>query len=557
MPLATTLRPETLPGLTAPSQRGFSSRPIGKVAVGLGYVTPNQVEDAVAEARATGRLTGRVLLERGALTPGQHSRVVAERFGLDHLNLRVFRVDPDVAGLVDTEALRRFGAVPVARLSPAQLLVAVSEPSNVVALDDLALLTGKAIVPAIATQEEIDTLLDGFAQGAGSATGRGQDVVEVVQDLLEQAVERGATDLHLTPEAGALVGRLRVDGVLSGFTTFPEALAPGIVSRLKAMAELELTERRRPQQGRAVVVVGRRPVDVRVVTLPLVTGEGVVVRILDRPERVVVLDDLGLSRIERRVLDQAGAQGHGAILVTGPRDVGKTATLHALLAAQAVPERAACTLEDPVERRIDGARQMAVHAQAGVTWSSGLEALLATDPDVLLVGELGEPGVAGLAIASALGSRLVLAGMQTDDAPSAVTRLAEMGVAPYLIAGAVRCVVAQRLVRALCPACRRPVRHEPAALQAAGFEEAIEAVQGYEAVGCAECHDGHRGRIAICEVLELTEELRELVLAGARTARLARVAETAGMRRLHDIALERVSAGATSLAEVMRVLPPR
>ena len=544
-------------GLTPPTQRGFSHRLIGDVAVSLGYATAEQVEEAVAESQATGRLTGRVLLDRRVLSPGQLSRVIAERFGLDHLNLSSFEIDRSAAKLVSVEALRRFGAIPVARTSPSTLLVAVSEPSNVLAIDDLGLLTGMAITPAIAMQEEIDNLLDELAADAGAPIRRAPDIVEVVQGMVEQAVARGATDLHLTPEGGELVGRLRVDGVLTRFTTFPGELAAGVLSRLKVLADLELTDRRKPQQGRTVVVVDGRPLDVRIVTLPLVDGEGVVVRILDRPERTVALEHLGLSEAERGILDRAGSQGHGAILVTSPRDAGKTATLHALLALHASDERSACTIEDPVERRVHNVRHMAVDTGAGVTFAGGLNFLLASDPDVVLVGELREPETAALAVTAALGSRLVLAGLHTDDAPGALTRLIEMGVAPYVLAGAVRCVLAQRLVRMLCPSCRQPVHHGPAALHAAGFAGATEPVDAFEARGCAECLSGYRGRTAICEVLEVADEVRDLILAGARTARVAQVAEAAGMRRLHDVALARLAEGATSLAELARVLPPR
>ncbi|MCW3012372.1 MAG: type secretion system protein GspE, partial [Solirubrobacterales bacterium] len=348
-----TLTPTARTGLTPPTQRGFSSRLIGDVAVGLGYVTRDQVDEAVAEAKRTGRLTGRVLLDRRMLSAGQYSRVIAERFGLDHVNLSAFVVDRDAAALVDVDALRRFGAVPVARTGPGTLLVAISEPSNVLAIDDMALLTGMAIISAIATKDEIDALLDSLA-GASGSVRRVPDVVEVVQQLVEQTVGRGATDLHLTPEGDGLVARLRVDGVLTAFTTLPAAAGSGVLSRLKVMAELELTDRRNPQEGRAVVVVDGRPLDVRIVTLPLVDGEAAILRILHRPEHVVGLDDLGLEPDERRVVERAGARGHGAILVAGPRDAGKTATLHALLAPHATAERSAHTIEDPVERRVPG-----------------------------------------------------------------------------------------------------------------------------------------------------------------------------------------------------------
>jgi type IV pilus assembly protein PilB len=542
--------------LTPPTQRGFSSRLIGDVAVALGYVAPAQVEAAVAEARATSRPTGRVLLERGAVTVDQLSRVVAERFGLDHVDLARFEVDPRATALVDVGVLRRYAAVPIAWTSPSTLLVAMAEPSNVLAIDDISMLTGLAVTPAISAREDIDALLDALAGGSGPAA-HPPDAAEHVQQLVTLAVQRGAAALHLTPEGDALRVRARVDGVLTPLDTVGGEHGTALLARLKVMAELDPTDHRRPQQGRTSVTVDGRAIDVRVATVPYVDGEAAVLRLLDRPEHVVGLDDLGLPPDEARVVARAQALSHGLLLVAGPGDAGQTATLHALLRAHAGAGRSVCTIEDPVERRIPGVQHLAVDPAADVDVASGLESLLAADPDVLLVGAVADPATAELTVQAALGGHLVLGGVRTADAPSAVAHLTAMGVAPYLVAGALRCVIAQRLVRRLCPECRAPVRLEPAALRAAGLSEASGPLEAFEAAGCGRCSDGYRGRVAVCEVLEVTDELRELILSGARAGRLAEAAERTGMRRLHDAALDRVAEGATSLAEITRVLAGR
>ena len=392
-------------GLTPPTQRGFSSRLIGDVIVDLGYASRAAVDAAVAAARAAGAATGQTLVKEGTLTPEQLSRVVAERFGMDHVDLLEFPVDEGAMRLVPTDVARRYEALPIA-FDDTALMVAMSEPRNVQAADDIALLTGYAVRPVIAASAHIEHLLnrvdpladiiedepldfepsgppesEELVEDAGAAP-----VVRLVHSLLQQAIQRGASDVHFTPADGSLRGQFRIDGVLVNAATVPRRMVPGVISRIKIMADLDIGERRAPQDGRMSVTVSGRPVDVRVVTLPLAGGESVVMRILDRPSGVPDLDGLGMPEPERVRLERACRRTHGAVLVCGPTGAGKSTTLYAALGVANTGERSLITIEDPVEYRMDGIKQMPVNARAGVSFSAFLRSVLRADPDVVMVG---------------------------------------------------------------------------------------------------------------------------------------------------------------------------
>ena len=566
--------PRALPkGLTAPTQRGFSSRLIGDVIVDLGYASRAAVDAAVAAARAAGTPTGQTLVSAGTLTVEQLSRVVAERFGMDHVDLLEFPVDEGAMRLVPTDVARRYEALPIA-FDDTTLMVAMAEPRNVQAADDIALLTGYAVRPVIAASAHIEHLLnrvdpladiiddeplDLEASGPPESEELVEDagaapVVRLVHSLLQQAIQRGASDVHFTPMDGSLRGQFRIDGVLVNAATVPRRMVPGVISRIKIMADLDIGERRAPQDGRMSVTVAGRPVDVRVVTLPLAGGESVVMRILDRPSGVPDLDGLGMPEPERVRLERACRRTHGAVLVCGPTGAGKSTTLYAALGVANTGERSLITIEDPVEYRMDGIKQMPVNPRAGVSFSAGLRSVLRADPDVVMVGEVRDRETAQIAVEAALTGHLVLTSLHTTDAPGAITRLIEMGIEPFLVASSVRCVVAQRLARRLCEACRRPVRLRAAALQASGYP-ATEDIDAFEPTGCAQCGEtGYRGRVGLYEVLDVDEDLHDMILARASGNELGAAGRARGMRPLKEVGLEYVVAGVTSASEVARVL---
>jgi len=375
-----------------------------------------------------------------------------------------------------------------------------------------------------------------------------------VHSIIAQAVERGASDVHVIPEGRELRGQYRIDGILSDAFSIPARMAAHVVSRVKIMADLDISERRRPQDGRIAFALGDRRVDVRVVTLPLVDGESVVMRILDSGDSgVVSLDELGMLGLERTRFETAIGRPYGAVLVTGPTGSGKTTSLYAALQTLNTGERSILTLEDPVEYRVPGVKQMQVNAKAGVTFTTGLRSMVRADPDVMLVGEIRDRETAQIAAESALTGHLVLSTLHTNDAPTAITRLVEMGMEPFLVASAIDCVMAQRLARRLCERCRKPLLLTAEVLRANGFQ-ASEDVHAFDAVGCGNCNGtGYRGRVGIFEAMTMTDAIRAHVLARDPATAIAATAVAEGMRRLRDDALEKVRAGLTSATEAARV----
>jgi type IV pilus assembly protein PilB len=568
--------PRELPGLTPGAQQRGTHRPtkfIGDVVVELGFAERGSVERAIAEARESGQRTGEMLVSNGCLTPDQLARVIAERFGVDHVDLGAFKVDMAAANIVSVAAARRYEAVPVHFLDERTLLVAMADPGNVLAIDDISLMTGYEIRAAASAREDVLALvsrlnqLDGIVveeaheeldagaevtdlrESAGDAP-----VIKLVHSLIAQGVEQGASDIHFEPRDGELVVRYRVDGVLSDSTRVPKRHVAGVVSRIKIMSDLDIAERRAPQDGRVALTIDGRHVDVRVATLPLVGGEAAVLRILDKESAVVELDKLGFQPDARAAFERSFGRAHGAVLVTGPTGSGKTTTLYGALRVLHTPEKNIITIEDPVEYELSGVKQMQVNPKAGVTFDSGLRSMMRADPDVIMVGEIRDHETAQIAIEAALTGHLVLSTLHTNDAPTAVARLIDMGIEPFLVASALDCVVAQRLARMLCTNCKREVAVPGDVVRANGFRVDDDEIVACEPVGCTRCGGaGYKGRVGLYEVMAVTEQIRELIVRRAAADEIAAAAVAGGMRRLREDGLDKVRAGATSFAEIARV----
>jgi type IV pilus assembly protein PilB len=460
-------------GLYPPLRSGRSARMIGEVIVDLGYADRDTVEQAVAAARAQGRPTGQVLVERGVLRHDQLARAVAERFGLDYVDLSVYDLDMGAVNLIRAETAKRYQAVPVGYTDDGTLLLAMADPTNVLTIDDVAMMTGRRVRVAAASVEDLNLLLtrlarmddsiedivdeepedDGEPDVLAEEADRDAPVIKLVHSIVAQAVQQGASDIHINPEEGDTRVLFRVDGVLAPAATVKRRMAMGVVSRIKIMGDLDISEKRLPQDGRFALTVDGRRVDIRVVTLPLVHGEGVVMRILDGGARVQGLDALGMQQDELSRFTSAINKPNGAVLVTGPTGSGKSTTLYAALNALNDGERSILTIEDPVEQRIPGVKQMQIAAKAGVTFDVGLRSMLRADPDVIMVGEIRDRETAHIAVEAALTGHLVLSTLHTRDAPSALGRLIDMGIEPFLVSSAIDCIVAQRLVRMLCKHC--------------------------------------------------------------------------------------------------------
>jgi len=360
--------------------------------------------------------------------------------------------------------------------------------------------------------------------------------------------------VHLTPDGRELRVRFRVDGVLQDVTTVSRKMAAGVISRIKIMADLDIAEKRLPQDGRVGLTVDGRHVDLRVVTLPSVHGETIVLRILDKDSVVMKLDKLGMADSERQRFERAFSEAHGAVLVTGPTGSGKSTTLYAALQALNTTEKNIITVEDPVEYEIDGLTQVQVSNKVGLTFAAGLRAMVRADPDVLMVGEIRDRETAQIAVESALTGHLVLSTLHTNDAPTAITRLTEMGIEPFLVASALDCVVAQRLVRTLCSHCKKRTIVPAEVLKDNGYKALVD-LEAYEPVGCRRCAgSGYRGRAGIYEVMSVTPEIRDLALQRRPAEEIRQVAGRQGMRHLREDGLDKVREGRTSIAEVTRVL---
>jgi type IV pilus assembly protein PilB len=562
-------------GITKPSGRGSSQRFLTDVIVDLGLTSRKQVEDALESSRISGTTPERALLENGALTQDALARALAERYGLDHLDLGVFSVDMAAANLVSTAVAKRYQTVPVAFADKRTLLVAMADPSNVLAVDDIAIMTGYEIRVAVAPPDDIATLIsrldrleDVVGESAGileeaeegaevvalHETSEDAPVIKLVNQIVAQAVERGASDIHLAPDGRELRVRFRVDGVLADVTTVQRRMAAGVISRIKIMAELNIAEKRLPQDGRVGLVVDGRHVDLRVVTLPSVHGEGVVMRVLDKASVVVELDKLGMAVPERERFESACRETHGAVLVTGPPGSGKSTTLYAALQMLNTPETNIITVEDPVEYEMVGLTQVQVSPKVGLTFAAGLRSMVRADPDVIMVGEIRDHETAQIAVESALTGHLVLSTLHTNDAPSAITRLIEMGIEPFLVASALECVVAQRLARMLCSSCKRRTIIPARVLRDSGYKARVE-LEAYEPVGCRRCGgSGYRGRVGLYEVMCMSPELQALALERKPAEAIRDVAVAQGMTRLRDDGLQKVRQGRTSMAELARVI---
>ena len=563
-------------GATAPPRTG-----IGEVLVEMGAISRADLGAALARQRTDGRRLGEILVAEGRITPARLADGLARRLGVRRADMRSAR-DPEIARLLDARAQRRYLAVPLGVEPDGAVVLAMADPADVLALDDLRMMVGREVRPALATRQEIEAHLDGgagrdFLSGvvaeaapagvpelslerdlAGDAGGA--PVVRLVGSVISRAVEEGASDVHLEAQPGEMLVRMRVDGVLRTVATVPQGLAREVVSRVKVMAEMDIAERRLPQDGRVSLTAAGHKLDLRVSSVPTVHGESVVLRLLDTSNVMLHLSELGLAPETLARFTSCYRRPYGAILVSGPTGSGKSTTLYGALHQLNTGDRKIITIEDPVEYRLDGIQQVPVNPRAGLDFASGLRALLRSDPDVLMIGEIRDRDTARIAMEAALTGHLVLATIHTNDAASALTRLTEMGVEPFLSASSVLGVLAQRLARRLCRACRRPEAVPAAALCELAGTSALppgvgDPVTVHRPVGCPECrHTGYRGRVGVFEMLTMSEEVERLTVASRPAAEIRRQARREGMRTLREDGVLKVLAGETTMEELVRTV---
>ncbi len=564
------------PGLTPPVMRGRSSGFVTDVLVDLGFVPEDRARQAIEAARTAGRTPEQLLLEQGAIDADQLSRAVAERYGLDHIDLAVYQVDMAAANLITVNTARRYRALPVGFADKQTLIVAMADPTNVLAVDDIQIATALDCRVAVAAEEDIEALIGRLntlqsavteAVSEGEAEGEGElaevsdmevsaedaPVIKLVYSILGQAVGEGASDVHFEPGESEMRVRFRIDGVLREAAHVPKRMVSAVVSRVKIMSDLNIAEKRVPQDGRVSIVVEERRIDLRITTLPTQRGEGATIRILDKDNAQRSLDELGMDGSGRERFADSFHQAYGAVLVTGPTGSGKSTTLYAALQEINDIEKNIITIEDPVEYRLDGINQINVNRKAGLDFATGLRSILRADPDVVMVGEIRDAETARIAIEAALTGHLMLTTLHTNDAPGAITRLTKMGIEAFLTASAVDCVVAQRLARKLCSHCKQRTVVPPQALADAEIRVGGE-IEAYEPVGCSRCNQsGYRGRVGLYSVMRMSERIKEMTVAQAPEAEIAATAREEGMFTLREDGIAKIRAGQTSLEEVIRV----
>jgi type IV pilus assembly protein PilB len=549
---------------------------LGDILLEGGLVTHEQLADAYDEHQRVGRALGRVLVDHGVLTESQLVAALAQQIGMPFVDLTEFNIDGAALASVSASVARRYNALPIG-YDDGRLIVAMSDPANVFAIDDIRSITGLDVKPVVATKSDIVTAinryhraesdLDDITMSLDSEEEEDLSTLkEVVEDapivkfvnlLITQAINDRASDIHLEPNERDLRVRFRIDGVLHDIMRSPRNIQSGVISRLKIMADINIAERRIPQDGRLSVNANGKKVDLRVATLPTVWGEKVVMRILDNSTAMLKLSDLGFSDGNYERYSRSFTKPYGMILVTGPTGSGKSTTLYATLNIVSRPEINVITVEDPVEYRVAGINQVQTNNKAGLTFASALRSILRSDPDVVLIGEIRDHETAQIAIEAALTGHLVLSSLHTNDAPSAVTRLVEMGIEPFLVGSALDAVLAQRLGRRLCDRCKEAYTPEPSFLTAARFPwqngEPLPTL--YRPVGCSACSKtGYRGRVALAEVMAVTEEIERMTVERATAVDIARVAIEQGMQSLRLDGMEKARQGVTSVEEVMRVV---
>ena len=552
---------------------------LGEILLDEGYVTPADLGVALTEQAERGQSLGRVLVELGMLTEAQLVSALAQQVGMDFIELSDFAVDHAAVALVPGTLCRRHTVLPIGFENGA-IRLAMADPGNVVAVDDVRNVTGIQVRPVVATRDDLLQAIDRYCrsdnemedlQSSFDKTEKVQEdlskVGEFVEDdapivrfvnlLVTQAIQDRASDIHIEPTETDLRVRYRIDGVLKEVRRSPKQIQAGVISRVKILSEIDIAERRRPQDGRMSVTHSGRKIDLRVATLPTVWGEKVVMRILDNSTALLDLSDLGFLERNKAVFEQSYTKPYGMMLVTGPTGSGKSTTLYATLNAVSRPEINVITVEDPVEYRLAGINQVQVNPKAGLTFAGALRSILRCDPDVVLVGEIRDHETAQIAIEAALTGHLVLSTLHTNDAPSAITRLIEMGIEPFLVGSALDCVVAQRLARRLCSKCK--TSYQPTELEL--IESRFPWMPGepvpeiFRPAGCAACSNtGYRGRLALHEVMAVDEAIERHAVAHSSSSDIADTAKQHGMIPLRKDGMIKVAMGLTSMEEIMRVV---
>jgi len=555
---------------------------LGDLLVRAGLITPDQLHKALQEQRATGHRLGFLLVRMGLVEETEITKMLARQYRMPAVDLSRFEVDPKILRLVPAELSVKHVVLPLKR-DGRTLTVAMADPTNVAAVDDLKFITRYDIFPVIAGEYTLRSVIERYYQqtdvqlatllkeyeaseevelieeededvAASAASAEDAPVVKLINGILTDAVRRGASDIHIEPYEHELRVRYRIDGALQQVMTPPIKLRAALTSRVKIMANLNIAERRVPQDGRIKLKFEHKVIDFRVSTLPVLFGEKIVLRILDKGNLTLDLQKFGFEPKAEGDLLHAILNPYGMVLVTGPTGSGKTTTLYSALSRINNLDVNIMTAEDPVEYNLDGINQVQVRNEVGMTFAAALRAFLRQDPNIIMVGEIRDLETGSIAIKAALTGHLVLSTLHTNDAPSTVTRMIDMGIEPFNVASAVNLIVAQRLVRRICVDCKTPHRYEEEEVGRLGLPpDELAQITFYRGDGCDICNGtGYRGRQGLYEVMPMSSQIRRMVLRGASTEELRDQAMSEGMLTLRDDGIMKIRKGITSLEEVVK-----
>ncbi|PKM83472.1 MAG: type II secretion system protein GspE [Firmicutes bacterium HGW-Firmicutes-13] len=552
----------------------FTRKRLGDILLEAGAVEEKQLEDALVVQKKTKSRLGQILIDKGYITEDKLFNILEKQFGAKHIDLYEYNIDPEAVKVIPADLAHKYNVIPIKK-EKRKLTLAMSDPSNIIAIDDLAMVTGFEIEPVLASENAISRVIDqhfafkdslekvyksigasGALEGEEKELLDAAPIVQMVNSMIENAVSKGASDIHMDPLEKNLKIRMRIDGVLYDVMNLPKDAQSFITSRIKIMANMDISEKRLPQDGRIIMNIRKKELNMRVSTLPTVFGEKVVVRLLEQDKIIMPLKSLGLNKNNYKLFERLITSPYGMILVTGPTGCGKTTTLYSALNFINSSEKNIITVEDPVEFNMLGINQVQVKPSIGLTFAGVLRSILRQDPNIIMIGEIRDAETAEIAVRAALTGHLVLSTLHTNDAPRALTRLTDMGIEPFLITSSVIGVMTQRLVRTICKDCRIPYDPTPEERKIySQVMKGMEIPQLYTGRGCGRCsHTGYRGRIAIHELMVINNNIRQLFLDGASIELIRREAVKQGMVTLQEDSFNKVAMGLTTIDEVIKAM---
>lgn len=556
---------------------------IGDILKSMNLVTQHQIDQAITIQEKTNERIGQVLVKLGIITPQNLARALAQEHHLEYCDVLAQNIPPDVIALIPEEQCIRYTLIPI-KADEHTVTIALADPLNLIALDNLRMFLAKDIQGVLSTDNDIteaikrhygseqhtsknihvdntinphdeENIIHLMTAGAGALSEDEAPVVKLVSHIILEAFKRRASDIHVEPFADRVRIRYRIDGILHDVKSLPKTLQGTVISRLKIMAKLDIAEKRLPQDGRIKLTIAEKDVDFRVSTLPSMYGESVVLRILDRAQLLLELSDLGFAKREQESFENLINMPNGVILVTGPTGSGKTTTLYTALQTINKPDRKIITVEDPIEYQLSGINQVQIRQNIGLTFASALRSILRQAPNIIMVGEIRDVETARIAIEASLTGHLVFSTLHTNDAPGAVIRLIDMGVKPYLVASSVQAILAQRLVRAICPHCKEEIAPNMKVLELLNINlDDMKEARFFKGRGCEACsHTGYKGRVALLELFRFTDEIRSLLYKSLSRTLLRERARQYGMKTLREDGISKVMQGITTLEEILRV----